>query len=137
MSPSAELVTEGRIVFAGAQADRGRLRDAIALLDRRAGEVKRAKEHHLRLWYALADLEERRGTSRGPASCSIGYGGTTRTSPTSRSGWPPWAEPRPRADRVPTRATFGQWRTYVGRFPVWARLAVAGRDGGGGFRDDG
>ena len=61
VSPSAALVAEGRIVFAGSLADRGRLRDAIALLDRRAGEVKRAKEHHLRLWYALADLEERAG----------------------------------------------------------------------------
>jgi tetratricopeptide (TPR) repeat protein len=60
-SPSAALVTEGRIVLAGSRADRGRLRDAIATLDRRATDVKRVQEHHLRLWYALADLFERAG----------------------------------------------------------------------------
>ncbi len=61
VSPSAELVTEGRIVAAGALADRGRLDDAIALLGRRDKPVARPREHHLRLWYALADLEERAG----------------------------------------------------------------------------
>ncbi len=60
-SPSAELVTEGRIVAAGALADQGRLQDAIELLARKARSVKRPREHHLRLWYALADLEERAG----------------------------------------------------------------------------
>jgi tetratricopeptide (TPR) repeat protein len=60
-SPSAELVTEGRIVAAGALADQGRLSEAIALLDRKAAPVKRPRQHHLRLWYALADLEERIG----------------------------------------------------------------------------
>jgi len=60
-SPSAELVTEGRIVLAGSLADRGRLRDAIAQLDRKAGDVRNPREHHLRLWYSLADLEERAG----------------------------------------------------------------------------
>jgi tetratricopeptide (TPR) repeat protein len=60
-SPSGALVTEGRIVLAGSRADRGRLRDAIATLDRRATDVKRVQEHHLRLWYALADLFERAG----------------------------------------------------------------------------
>lgn len=61
VSPSAELVTEGRIVAAGALADQGDLEDALALLRRKAGNVKRPKPHHLRLWYALADLEERAG----------------------------------------------------------------------------
>jgi tetratricopeptide (TPR) repeat protein len=60
-SPSSALVTEGRIVLAGSRADRGRLRDAIAILDRRGGESKRVQEHNLRLWYALADLYERAG----------------------------------------------------------------------------
>jgi tetratricopeptide (TPR) repeat protein len=60
-SPSAELVAEGRIVAAGALADQGELDAGIALLDRKAGDLKRAREHHLRLWYALADLEERAG----------------------------------------------------------------------------
>jgi tetratricopeptide (TPR) repeat protein len=60
-SPSAALVAEGRIVMAGSLADRGRLRDAIALLDRRGENVKRPAEHHLRVWYVLADLSERAG----------------------------------------------------------------------------
>jgi len=60
-SPSAELVTEGRIVAAGALADQGQLGDAVGLLSRKAGPVKRPHDHHLRLWYALADLEERAG----------------------------------------------------------------------------
>jgi tetratricopeptide (TPR) repeat protein len=61
VSPSAALVAEGRIVQAGALADQGRLSDAIALLAKKAGGVKAPKDHHLRLWYALADLEERAG----------------------------------------------------------------------------
>jgi tetratricopeptide (TPR) repeat protein len=60
-SPSAELVTEGRIVLAGSLADRGRLAEAIDLLRKKAKPVSRPREHHLRLWYALADLEERAG----------------------------------------------------------------------------
>lgn len=60
-SPSADLVMEGRIVAAGALADRGRLDEAVALLGRKAGNVKKARPHHLRLWYALADIEERAG----------------------------------------------------------------------------
>ncbi|MGZ4734218.1 MAG: tetratricopeptide repeat protein [Acidimicrobiia bacterium] len=62
VSPSGELVTEGRIVYAGALADRGEIREAIAVLGRRADATpKRVRPHHLRLWYALADLEERSG----------------------------------------------------------------------------
>jgi tetratricopeptide (TPR) repeat protein len=60
-SPSSALVTEGRIVYAGARADRGRVKDAIAILQRKGAEPKRIQEHHLRLWYALADLYERAG----------------------------------------------------------------------------
>jgi tetratricopeptide (TPR) repeat protein len=60
-SPSGALVTEGRIVLAGARADSGDLQDAIATLARRADDVKRVQPHHLRLWYALADLYERAG----------------------------------------------------------------------------
>lgn len=62
VSPSSELVTEGRIVLAGSLADNDRLAEAVAMLNRRAaGSVKRIQPHHLRLWYALADLEERSG----------------------------------------------------------------------------
>jgi tetratricopeptide (TPR) repeat protein len=60
-SPGAEVVTEGRIVAAGAVADRGDVRGAIALLERARTDVKRPKLHHVRLWYALADLYERAG----------------------------------------------------------------------------
>ncbi|MGQ0824803.1 MAG: tetratricopeptide repeat protein [Actinomycetota bacterium] len=60
-SPSGAIVTEGRIVLAGSLADRSRLRDAIDVLGKRADDVKRVQPHHLRLWYALADLHERAG----------------------------------------------------------------------------
>jgi tetratricopeptide (TPR) repeat protein len=62
VSPSAELVTEGRIVLAGSLADQGRVGDAISRLETRAGSSpRRVAPHHLRLWYALADLYERAG----------------------------------------------------------------------------
>lgn len=60
-SPSGALVTEGRIVLAGSRADQGRLTEAIALLDRRAVSSGRIQDHHVRVWYALADLYERAG----------------------------------------------------------------------------
>jgi tetratricopeptide (TPR) repeat protein len=60
-SPGADVVTEGRIVAAGALADRGRIDDAISLLTRADKKVAKPKPYHLRLWYALADLEERAG----------------------------------------------------------------------------
>jgi 1,2-phenylacetyl-CoA epoxidase PaaB subunit len=46
---------------AGALADRGRVDEALALLGRRERPVSKPRDHHLRLWYALADLEERAG----------------------------------------------------------------------------
>jgi tetratricopeptide (TPR) repeat protein len=61
-SPAAALVTEGRIVAAGALADQGDVKGAIRLLER--GPVKPTRSaglHHARLWYALADLYERAG----------------------------------------------------------------------------
>lgn len=60
-SPSAELVTEGRIVAAGALADQDRLADAIRTLSDGWRFPKRPLEHHLRRAYALADLYERAG----------------------------------------------------------------------------
>jgi tetratricopeptide (TPR) repeat protein len=60
-SPGADVVTEGRIVAAGALADRGRMDEAISLLTRADKKVAKPKPYHLRLWYALADLEERAG----------------------------------------------------------------------------
>ncbi len=60
-SPSAELVAEGRIVAAGSLADRGELDLAIRLLEPTAEIPKRVRVHHLRSWYALADLYDRSG----------------------------------------------------------------------------
>jgi tetratricopeptide (TPR) repeat protein len=60
-SPSAELVAEGRIVAAGALADQGKLDEAIGLLSAGVRPTKRARAHHLRMAYALADLYERAG----------------------------------------------------------------------------
>lgn len=59
-SPSAEVVAEGRIVMAECLADRGDLPAAVRLLERDAA-VKKPRFHHLREWYALADLYERAG----------------------------------------------------------------------------
>jgi thioredoxin-like negative regulator of GroEL len=60
-SPSAEAVAEGRIVMAGALADRGDVTAAIRLLERSRSLAKKPRDYHLRQWYALADLYERAG----------------------------------------------------------------------------
>lgn len=60
-SPSAALVAEGRIVYAGSLADQGWLADAIAVLEASKPPTRRPQEHHLRVTYALADLYERAG----------------------------------------------------------------------------
>jgi tetratricopeptide (TPR) repeat protein len=60
-SPTAELVEEGRIVYAGALADQGKLREAIRALEAAPKAPRKPKLHHLRRWYALADLYERGG----------------------------------------------------------------------------
>lgn len=60
-SPGAELVAEGRIVAAGALADRGDIAGAIQLLQRSPAGRKRVRPHDLRVSYALAGLYERSG----------------------------------------------------------------------------
>ena len=61
-SPGAALVTEGRIVAAGALADQGDVDGAIKLLEKGPVRPNRTPAlHHARLWYALADLYERAG----------------------------------------------------------------------------
>lgn len=60
-SPAADLITEGRIVMAGSLADRGRLSDAVRLLEKAQRKVKRPQVHHVRQAYALADLYESAG----------------------------------------------------------------------------
>lgn len=61
LSPSGELVTEGRIVMAGAQADRGRIDSGVRTLEKGWKIPGEPMEHHLRRAYALADLLERDG----------------------------------------------------------------------------
>ena len=56
-----EVLVEGRIVTAGSLADQGKVRDAIQLLEQGPANVRKPKDHHLRLWYALAALYERAG----------------------------------------------------------------------------
>ncbi len=60
-SPAPDVLAEGRLVMAGARADQGDVRGAIALLSRVSRQVRAPRPHHLRQWYALADLYERSG----------------------------------------------------------------------------
>ena len=60
-SPSGALVDEGRIVMAGAIADRGDVDGAVRMLAKGWKRPSRPREHHLRRAYALADLYERSG----------------------------------------------------------------------------
>jgi tetratricopeptide (TPR) repeat protein len=60
-SPGAALVTEGRIVYAGSQADRGDVPGAVQTLEQGFTMPKRPLVHHLRRAYALADAYERAG----------------------------------------------------------------------------
>ncbi len=55
------LLTEGRIVAAGALADQGRLAEAASLLKDGWKPPKHPEEHHLRRAYVLADLYEQAG----------------------------------------------------------------------------
>lgn len=58
-SPSHEVMAEGRIVAAGALADRGDIPAAIELMLVGTKSTKKVKDHHLRQWYVLADLYDR------------------------------------------------------------------------------
>ena len=60
-SPSPDLMAEGRIVMAGAFGDRGRLGDAIRLLEKGWKPPRNPELHHLRRAYVLADFLERDG----------------------------------------------------------------------------
>lgn len=60
-SPSPSLMAEGRIVAAGALADRGDLAGALRAMDKGAELPKKVRDHHLRQWYMLGDLYDRSG----------------------------------------------------------------------------
>jgi tetratricopeptide (TPR) repeat protein len=61
VSPDAALMSEGRIVAAGTEADRGNVDEGIRILEKGWKIPAKPLEHHLRRAYALADLYERRG----------------------------------------------------------------------------
>lgn len=58
---NSAVLAEGRIVASGALGDQGKLTEAVRLLSADFQLPRRAKEHHLRRAYALADLCERAG----------------------------------------------------------------------------
>jgi len=59
---TSDVLAEGRLVMAGSLADRGRIAEAIALVEPAATRVvRRPQQRHLRQWYVLADLYERAG----------------------------------------------------------------------------
>jgi tetratricopeptide (TPR) repeat protein len=60
-SPTPDVIEEGRIVQAGTLADRDRVAEAIRFLERAPKVKGRPGVHHLRRWYATADLYERAG----------------------------------------------------------------------------
>jgi tetratricopeptide (TPR) repeat protein len=60
-SPDPVVMADGRMVMAGALADRGKLDEAIAVLEQGMGRPRKAQPYHLKQWYALADLYERAG----------------------------------------------------------------------------
>jgi tetratricopeptide (TPR) repeat protein len=60
-SVTAEVLYEGHIVAAGTLSDMDRVDHAIARLEALDLDPGTAQTHHLRAWYALADLLEKRG----------------------------------------------------------------------------
>ena len=56
-----DVLIEGRIVLAGSLADQDRVRESIEVLEQGPVNVRKPKDHHLRLWYALASMYERAG----------------------------------------------------------------------------
>jgi tetratricopeptide (TPR) repeat protein len=60
-SPNHEVMAEGRIVAAGALADQGDLRGAIATMEPATRRQRSVRAHHLRQWYVLGDLYDRVG----------------------------------------------------------------------------
>ena len=62
-SPPADVMAEGRIVFAESLADQGMVAEGISLLEE-AGirkKIRNPQRRHYRQWYALGDLYEKAG----------------------------------------------------------------------------
>ena len=62
-SPDPDILAEGRLVLAGSMADRGKIPEAIELLESNgAGKARRnPADRHVRQWYLLGDLYDRSG----------------------------------------------------------------------------
>jgi len=63
VSPSQDVLAEARIVVAGAHADRGDLSGALRTMANVSAKPKRVRDHHLRQWYVLGDLNDRAGNT--------------------------------------------------------------------------
>lgn len=61
ISPSQDVLAEARIVAAGAQADRDDITGALRTMASVTAKPKRVRDHHLRQWYVLGDLNDRAG----------------------------------------------------------------------------
>jgi tetratricopeptide (TPR) repeat protein len=61
LSPHPSVLIEARIVAAGALADQGKMAEALEMFDNVLNVPKRVQDHHLRQWYAAADLHDRVG----------------------------------------------------------------------------
>ncbi len=61
--PSADVLTEGRIVMAATLADQAKYAEAVDLLVRAGGtkQLRNPAYRHVRLWYALGDIFDRAG----------------------------------------------------------------------------
>ncbi|KJE77844.1 tetratricopeptide repeat protein [Ferrimicrobium acidiphilum] len=65
-SPAKEVIVEGRIVYAGALADQGKLAEAITLMEQGLGKERRGTAlTSIRQRYLLAQLFERAGDASG------------------------------------------------------------------------
>ena len=60
-SPEPALMAEGRIVAAGALADRGDLAGALQVMQKAMDRPKKPRDYHLRQWYVIGDLYDRSG----------------------------------------------------------------------------
>lgn len=61
--PTAEILAEARIVFAGSLGDQGKYAEAIDVLIKggAAKALRNPSYRHVRMWYALADIYDRSG----------------------------------------------------------------------------